>query len=86
MAGFGLKFRGDGVEAELAAFFDFEEAGFAHDAEVFGDVGLGEVELFGDLGDAETLLVEKAKDTEPGFFAERFEGADASEAVHAVTE
>ena len=54
-------------------------------AGVRGDVGLREVQVFGDGGDAEALLVEEAEDAETRFFAERFQGADASEAIHGGT-
>ena len=83
--GLGLEPGVDGVEPLLAALLCFEQAGFAEDAEVLGDVGLREVQVFGDGGDAEALLVEEAEDAETRFFAERFQGADASEAIHGGT-
>ena len=66
----------DGVETLRAVFFQFEEAGFAQDAEMFGDVILRNVEAFRDFIDAERFLEEQAKDSESRFLSERFESRD----------
>jgi len=55
-----FEFFGYEVNALLALFFALEESRFAQDAEMFGDVVLGDVQAFGDFVDAEWMLKEQA--------------------------
>jgi hypothetical protein len=53
----------DRVHALLTGFLYFQEACFTHDAQMFGDVVLRDVQMFGDTGDAHRFLEQETKDS-----------------------
>src|SRR5262245_30120288 len=65
----GFESGGDRIQALLAAFLDLEETGFAHDAQMLGNVVLGDVQMFGDVRDAHWLLEQETEYTLPCLFA-----------------
>ena len=61
----------DFIETYPALFLDFQQAGFAQDTKVFGDVVLRNPEPFGNIANAHGFLEEHGHDSSPGIFAER---------------
>ncbi len=70
---------GEGVDALLALFLDFEQAGFFEDAEVLGDVVGRDVEGFTQLGDGLRTGDELAHEAQTRRLAQRTHGAEAVE-------
>ena len=70
---------GEGVDALLALFFDFEQTGLFEDAEMLGDVVWRDVEGFTQLGDGLRPGDELAHEAQTCRLAQRTHGAEAVE-------
>ena len=70
---------GEGVDALLALFFDFEQTGLFEDAEVLGDIVGRDVEGFAQLRHGLRTSDELAHEAQTRRLAQRTHGAEAVE-------